>query len=84
VCLAVPGRLEEITDFELLTRRGRVSFAGVLREVNLAFVPEAAPGDYLLVHVGFAISVVDPAKAKATLALIGGDTAEGRGDEVSD
>lgn len=59
MCLAVPGKLVEITEAEgAALKRGKVDFGGVRREVCLSFVPEAVVGDYLLVHVGFALSVV--------------------------
>lgn len=64
MCLAVPGRLIELRGDDPLTRTGRVDFAGVRKEVNLAYTPEARVGDYVLVHVGFAIGVVDPEEAK--------------------
>jgi len=64
VCLAVPGKILTVTEGDGLTRSGRVSFGGVVREVNLAFVPEAAVGDYVMVHVGFAISRVDEHEAE--------------------
>jgi len=63
MCLAIPGKIESISGDDPITRAGRVNFGGVLREVNLAYVPEAAVGDYVMVHVGFALSVVDPAEA---------------------
>ncbi len=63
MCLAVPGKIESITgtDFD---RMARVNFSGVIREISLAYVPEANIGDYVLVHVGFAISRIDEAEAK--------------------
>jgi len=64
MCLAVPGRIIDIEGDDPLLRSGRVDFAGVVKRVNLAYVPEAAVGDYVLVHVGFAISTVDEAEAK--------------------
>ena len=64
MCLAVPGRIETIAEAGPLMRVARVDFGGVAREVNLACVPEAAIGDYVLVHVGFALSVIDPAEAE--------------------
>lgn len=64
MCLAVPGKVLEITDEGPLTRRGRVDFGGILKEVNLALVPEARVGDYVMVHVGIAISVVDEVEAQ--------------------
>ena len=64
MCLAVPGELLKITNEDPLTRAGRVSFGGVIKEVNLAYVPEAKPGDFVVVHVGFALSIVDPEDAQ--------------------
>ncbi len=65
MCLAVPGKIVGILDDpDPALRRGKVDFAGVKKEVSLAFTPEARPGDYVLVHVGFALSVVDEAEAQ--------------------
>jgi len=66
MCLAVPGRILNVSG-EDTTRTGTVSFGGVGKEVCLAFVPEAKVGDYVLVHAGFAISLVDEAEAAQTL-----------------
>ena len=63
MCLAVPGKILNITGDEPITRMGRVSFGGIIKEVNLAYVPEAAVGDYVIVHVGFAISTLDQQEA---------------------
>jgi len=69
MCLAVPGKIVEITgDGEL--RMGKVDFSGVQRQACLAYVPEAVLGDYVLVHVGFAISRIDEAQAMETLAAL--------------
>jgi hydrogenase expression/formation protein HypC len=65
MCLAVPGQILSIQG-EDLERTGKVSFGGVVKEVNLACVPEARVGDYVVVHVGFALSVVDEAEARQT------------------
>ena len=62
MCLAVPGKIISVTG-EDLARQARVDFGGILKEVNLAYVPEAQIGEYVLVHVGFAISVVDEEEA---------------------
>lgn len=62
MCLAVPGKLIS-TNGEGLERSGRVSFGGVIKEISLAYVPEAEIGQYVIVHVGFALSVVDEAEA---------------------
>lgn len=63
MCLAIPGLIESIHGDDPITRAGKVNFGGVLREVNLAYVPQAKTGDYVLVHVGFALSIVDPDEA---------------------
>ncbi len=63
MCLAVPGKIVAILDEDPLTRHGKVDFGGIQKAVNLAFVPEARVGDYVMVHVGIAISVVDEAEA---------------------
>lgn len=64
MCLAIPGKITSISGHDPLTRTGKIDFGGVLKEVSLAYVPEAKPGDYAVVHVGFAISLVDEAEAK--------------------
>jgi hydrogenase expression/formation protein HypC len=63
MCLAIPGKIESITGDDPLVRMGKINFGGVLKEASLAYVPEAKPGDYVIVHVGFALSVVDEAEA---------------------
>ncbi len=63
MCLAVPGKILSIAGEDLL-RMARVSFGGTVKEVNLAYVPEAQVGDYVLVHIGFAISKIDEEEAK--------------------
>lgn len=63
MCLAVPGKIESITGSDI-ERMARVNFGGVIREISLAYVPEAGIGDYVLVHVGFAISKIDEEEAK--------------------
>lgn len=70
MCLAVPGRIIEASGDEPILRRGRIEFGGVVKEVSLAYVPEAAIGDYVLVHAGFAISIVDEAEAEEVFALL--------------
>jgi hydrogenase expression/formation protein HypC len=66
MCLAVPGKIIEITGEDPWWRSARVSFAGAIKNVSLACVPEARVGDFVLVHVGVAIGVVDPAEAEET------------------
>lgn len=63
MCLAIPGRVLSISGDDPLMRVGQVDFGGIVKEINLAFVPEAAIGNYVLVHVGFAISVINEAEA---------------------
>jgi len=64
MCLAIPGQVLAVEGEDELTRTGKVSFGGVVKEVNLAYVPEAGVGDYVVVHVGFALSKVDEAEAR--------------------
>ena len=70
MCLAVPGRIVSIEGDDPLLRSGRVDFAGVVKHVNLAYVPEAHIGDYVLVHVGFAISIIDQAEAEEIFSYL--------------
>ncbi len=70
MCLAVPGKLLSIEGDDPLMRQGRIAFAGIVKPANLAYVPEAKPGDYVLVHAGFAITVIDEAEAIKTLAYL--------------
>lgn len=78
MCLAVPGRIVSIEGDDPLLRSGRVDFSGAVKLVNLAYVPEAKVGDYVLVHVGFAISTVDEAEARLVFQYLKemGDLAE--------
>lgn len=63
MCLAVPGRILSLSGDDPLTRLGRVDFGGIVKEINLAFAPQARVGDHILAHVGFAIAVIDEAEA---------------------
>jgi hydrogenase expression/formation protein HypC len=63
MCLAIPGRIRSVEDDGSLFRRGRVDFGGIVKEINLAFVPEASTGDYVIVHAGVAISRLDEKQA---------------------
>jgi hydrogenase expression/formation protein HypC len=68
MCLAIPGQVASIAgDGDPLHRVGRVCFGGIAKEVSLAYVPEAKVGDYVIVHVGFALSVVDEDEARKLL-----------------
>jgi hydrogenase expression/formation protein HypC len=69
MCLAVPGKILSITGAEF-ARTARVSFGGIVKEVSLAYVPEAEVGDYAIVHVGFAISLVDEEEALQTFEYL--------------
>ena len=70
MCLAVPGKVIDIEGEDPLLRSARVSFSGVVKEVSLACAPEAKVGDYVLVHVGLAISVIDPEEAEETFRYL--------------
>ncbi len=63
MCLAIPGKIVTISGEDPLDRTARVNFGGIIKEVNLAFTPEAVPGNYVIVHVGFALNIVDEAEA---------------------
>ena len=67
MCLAIPGRIVERSAEGL----AKVDFGGVRRTVSVAFTPEATEGDWVLVHVGFALSTIDEDEARATLDLLG-------------
>lgn len=91
MCLSVPARLVSISDGSpvesfgplgsslgsSLTRTGKVSLGGVLKEISLAYVPEAKVGDYVLVHVGFAISIVDEREAQFVFDYLKSGSEEG-------
>lgn len=70
MCLGIPGKVIEVRD-ESGLRMGRVDFGGVRKEACLSYVPEVGLGDYVIVHVGFAISRVDEEEALRTLELLG-------------
>ena len=68
MCLAIPGQILEVVDES--NRLARVDVAGVQRNVNIGLLDEAGPGDWVLIHVGFAISLVDEDEARATRDLL--------------
>jgi hydrogenase expression/formation protein HypC len=71
MCLSIPGKLIEITNQSDETfRTGKVSFDGIIKEVSLALVPEAEIGNYVLVHVGAAIAMIDEEEANKTFELL--------------
>ena len=80
MCLAVPGKVVSVEGTDPAFRSGSVDFCGVRRTVNLAFTPDVVPGDFVLVHVGFALTRVDEEEAARTyqyLAQIGALEEEG-------
>jgi len=71
MCLSIPGKLIEVTSqLDEVFRVGKVSFDGIIKEVSLTLVPEANVGDYVLVHVGAAISTIDEDEAKKTFDIL--------------
>jgi hydrogenase expression/formation protein HypC len=63
MCLAVPGKIESISGDDALMRMAKVNFGGILKDISLAYTPEAEVGNYILAHVGFALNVVDEEEA---------------------
>ena len=71
MCLAIPGKIVEIThQIDEIFREGKVSYDGIIRKVSLTLVPDARVGDYVMVHVGAAISIVDEVEARKTFELL--------------
>ncbi len=68
MCLGIPGKILSVEEGDL--RTGKVAFGGIVKEICLAYVPEADVGDYVIVHVGFAISRVDEAEAEQIFAYL--------------
>ncbi|MCE0483189.1 MAG: HypC/HybG/HupF family hydrogenase formation chaperone [Methylacidiphilales bacterium] len=64
MCLAIPGKILTIDGTDPIERLARVSFGGIVKDVNLAYTPEATVGNYVIVHVGFALNTVDEAEAE--------------------
>jgi hydrogenase expression/formation protein HypC len=64
MCLAVPGKIVSITAENDFERNGKVNFGGIIKDINLTYVPEAKVNDYVIVHVGFALSIVDEEEAE--------------------
>lgn len=85
MCLAIPGKIESIVDAtDALNIKGKVNFGGIFKEVSLAYVPEARVGDYVIVHVGFALSIVDQQEALKVFEYLKqmGEIEEIKADEV--
>lgn len=82
MCLAIPAQVEQVRD----DHQAVVNLGGVRKEISVALVPDCAAGDYVIVHVGYAIGKVDAAEAERTLALFarldGGSAGEVRGDSM--
>jgi hydrogenase expression/formation protein HypC len=73
MCLAIPGQILAFeTEIDTVFKIGSISFGGIVKKINLSLVPEAKIGDYVLVHVGVAMSVVDEEEAKRTLDFLHG------------
>lgn len=70
MCLAVPGKILSIEGDDPIVRSGNVDFSGIVKQVSLAYVPDATVGDYVLVHVGFALDTIDEAEAKQTFEYL--------------
>jgi hydrogenase expression/formation protein HypC len=70
MCLAVPGRIESISGDDPIVRMARVSFSGVVKDVSLAYVPEAQVGDWVIVHVGFALNRLDEDEAMKVFEIL--------------
>ena len=85
MCLAVPGKIIEITNDEPLMRTGKVSFGGIVKEINLSYVPEANLDNYVIVHAGFALNILDESEAQEVFKYLKeiGDLAELEEDGIS-
>jgi hydrogenase expression/formation protein HypC len=70
MCLAVPGKIVSIEGDDPILREGKVNFGGVVKRVNLSLVPEAKIGDYVIVHVGLALSIIDEEEAKQVFEFL--------------
>ena len=70
MCLAVPGKIVSVEGDDPMLRDGKVNFGGVVKRINLSLVPEAKIGDYVLVHVGLALSIVDEEEAKQVFEFL--------------
>lgn len=82
MCLAVPGKIQEIYETNGLLM-GKIDFGGVVREACLTYVPEAKIGDYTIIHVGFALNLIDEKEALETLALLDELANQDLSDEIS-
>ena len=86
MCLAIPGRIISIEPvIDEILRSGKVSFGGIIKQVNLCMVPDAKEGDHVLVHVGLAIGIVDEEEARITFEYLKqiGEIGEMEADDMS-
>ena len=70
MCLAIPGKVVSVTQEDAINRQGIIDFGGIRKNVNLSFLPEASEGDYVLVHVGFAISRINEEHAHSVFETL--------------
>ena len=70
MCLAIPGKLIEVSQDSQGIKMGKANFGGIVKQICLEYTPEATPGDYVLVHVGFALGKVDEEEAARTYKLL--------------
>jgi hydrogenase expression/formation protein HypC len=71
MCLAVPGKIIEIDKSDQMMIKGKVDFAGIIKDISLAFVPEAKIGNYVIVHAGFAIKIINENEALEVFEYLG-------------
>ena len=76
MCLAVPGRIVSVCGDDPLVRTARIDFGGIVKEISLAYTPEAQPGQYVLAHVGFSMALIDEDRAAEMLATLRGLAAD--------
>ncbi len=70
MCLAIPGRVLDVEGTDPAFLRGKVDFSGIRKEISFAYVPDVKPGDYVLVHVGFALEILDEQEATRSLQTL--------------
>jgi len=70
MCLAVPGKVISIRGEDRMNKMAKVDFSGIIKEVNVSFTPEVKEGDYVIVHTGFALSVLDKEEAEKTFRYL--------------
>ncbi|MCB1935972.1 MAG: HypC/HybG/HupF family hydrogenase formation chaperone [Nitrosomonas sp.] len=78
MCLGLPGQIKSITGEDPLFKSAQVAFGGVQRQISLMYTPDAQCGDYVLVHAGFALSVIDQDRASTLLSALESETSENK------